>query len=53
MQLKPETDEEREEREWDAIVAQPRVKNALRRLAAEAMEQDARGETEEGGFVVE
>ncbi len=42
-----------EEREWEAIVRKPHVRNALRRLAAEALQQDTVGETEEGGFVVE
>lgn len=42
-----------EEQEWEAIVSIPRVKNALRRLAAEVLRQDAAGETEEGGFAIE
>ena len=46
-------EEEAEEREWDAIVSKPHVLAALRRLADEALEQDAAGETEEGGFAVE
>jgi hypothetical protein len=36
-----------EEREWDAIVSKPGVCGALRRLADEARQQDAAGETEE------
>jgi hypothetical protein len=42
--------EEMEERRWKAIVSKPRVRRAIRRMAAEALEQEARGETEEGGF---
>ena len=42
-----------EEKEWEAIVSKPHVRNALRRLAIEALQQDAAGETEEGGFVIE
>jgi hypothetical protein len=41
------------ELEWDAIVSKPQAQQALRRLAAEAREQDTVGETEEGGFVLE
>lgn len=36
-----------EEREWEHIVAKPEVRDALRRMAAEAREQDDAGETEE------
>lgn len=36
-----------EEREWERIVAKPAVRDALRRMAAEAREQDDAGETEE------
>ncbi|HEY7779805.1 MAG TPA: hypothetical protein VIC85_06300 [Ktedonobacterales bacterium] len=36
-----------EEREWERIVAKPTVRDALRRMAAEARDQDAAGETEE------
>lgn len=46
-------EEEAEEREWDAIVSQPHVQQALRRMAAEARRQYYAGETEEGGFAVE
>jgi hypothetical protein len=42
-----------EEQEWEAIVSKPHVRNALRRLAAELLQQDAAGETEEGGFAIE
>lgn len=45
--------EDREEREWDAIVSKPRVRNALERMAAEALRQRAAGETVEGGFGLE
>lgn len=44
---------EEEEREWNTIVSQPHVINTLRRLATEARQQDAAGETEEGGFALE
>jgi len=42
-----------EEREWESIVRKNHVKNALRRLAADALRQEAEKETEEGGFAVE
>ena len=42
-----------EEKEWESIVRKPHVRNALRRLAAEVLRQDAAGETKEGGFVIE
>ena len=42
-----------EELEWHRIANTPRVRNGLRRLAAEARRQIATGETEEGGFAVE
>jgi hypothetical protein len=42
-----------EEQEWESIVRKPHVRNALRRLAAEVLRQDATGETEEGGFAIE
>jgi len=45
--------DEIDEMEWDAIASRPRVRQALRRIAAEAREQDAAGETEEGGFALE
>ena len=45
--------DELDELEWDAIVSKPQVQQALRRLVAEAREQDAAGETEEGGFALE
>jgi|SRR5689334_20333617 len=41
------------EQEWHSIVKAPRVRNALRRLAAEARQQAAKGEIEEGGFAIE
>jgi hypothetical protein len=42
-----------EELEWHNIVNTPRVRQTLRRLAAEARQQYYAGETEEGGFAVE
>ena len=42
-----------DELEWRDIVSIPRVRHALRRLAAEARRQYSAGETEEGGFAVE
>ena len=36
-----------EEREWERIVAKPHVRDALRRMAAEARAEDEAGETEE------
>ena len=36
-----------EEREWEAITRKPEVRGALERMAAEALEEDVRGETEE------
>jgi hypothetical protein len=44
---------EDEDREWDSIVSKPHVRQALRRMAAEARQQYHAGETKEGGFVVE
>ncbi len=46
-------EEEAEEREWDSIVNKPHVRQALRRMAAEARRQYYAGETEEGGFAIE
>lgn len=46
-------EEESEEREWDSIVSKPHVRQALRRMAAEARRQYLAGETEEGGFGLE
>ena len=42
-----------DEQEWDEIVSKPRVRQALRIVAEEARQQEAAGETEEGGFVIE
>lgn len=36
-----------EEREWERIIAKPSVRSALERMAAEALKEDAAGETEE------
>jgi hypothetical protein len=46
-------EEEAEEREWDSIVSQPHVRQALRRMSAEVRRQIASGEIEEGGFEIE
>ena len=35
------------EREWETIVRKPHVRDALKRMAHEALEEDAAGETEE------
>jgi hypothetical protein len=45
--------EEVEEKEWMAIVSQPRVIHRLRELGRQALEEDRAGETEEGGFDIE
>jgi hypothetical protein len=45
--------ESKSEAEWHTIVSTPHVRDALRRLAAEARRQASAGETEEGGFAVE
>ncbi len=42
-----------DEQEWDEIVSKPRVRQTLRILAEEARQQEAAGETEEGGFAIE
>jgi hypothetical protein len=42
-----------EELEWNKIATTPRVRSGLRRLAAEALQEFATGETEEGGFAIE
>jgi hypothetical protein len=44
--------EDLEEQEWEAIVSKPQVRQAVRRLAAEARRQEEAGETEEGGWKV-
>ena len=36
-----------EEREWERIVAKPSVRSALERMAAEALKENAAGETED------
>ena len=41
-------DEDASEREWDALVSTPHVRDGLRRLAAEARREYGAGETEEG-----
>lgn len=48
-----ESDMETEEREWEGIVSKPHVRDALRRMAAEARQQYYARETEEGGFGLE
>ncbi len=45
--------EEIDEQEWDEIVSKSRPRKVLRALAEEARQQEAAGETEEGGFAVE
>jgi|SRR5579859_2202405 len=50
--LVPEQSMEEEE-EWNRVVNKPRVRQALRRMAAEARQQYYAGETEEGGFGLE
>ena len=35
-----------EEREWEAIVSKPHVRDTLKRMAVEALKEDAAGETE-------
>jgi hypothetical protein len=42
--------EEIDEQEWDQIVSQTHVQQALIALADEAMRQEVAGETENGGF---
>ena len=42
-----------DEQDWEQIVSKPYVQARLRSLAAEALGQYQRGETEEGGFAVE
>ena len=49
----PIAGDDEEEREWSTIVGRPRVRDALRRMAAEARRQYYVGETEEGGFGLE
>lgn len=46
-------EEEAEEREWESIVSKSHVRDALRRMAAEARQQYSARETEEGGFGLE
>jgi len=41
--------EELEEREWDELISRPESQRFLERLAAEAREEDAAGETIEVG----
>ncbi len=41
---------ELEEHEWDALVGSPQGQDALERLAAEARQEIARGDVEEGGW---
>lgn len=45
--------EELDEQEWDAIVSKPHVRKSLRQMAAQARDQEAKGETEEGGWELE
>lgn len=41
---------ELEEREWEAIVASSEGRETLDRLVAEAKEENARGDVEDGGW---
>jgi hypothetical protein len=41
---------ELEGREWDALVGSPEGQETLERLAAEAREEIARGDVEDGGW---
>jgi len=43
-------DDDQFEREWDAIMRSPKGQETLRKLVAQAREEIARGEVEEGGF---
>jgi len=38
------------DQEWNDLLSDSEAQKALRKLADEAWEEDARGETEEGGF---
>ena len=48
-----ETAEEREEREWEALNAQPEIQIGLSRLAAKIRANAVAGKFEEGGFGIE
>ena len=43
-------DDEQNERDWDAIVRSPKGQATLRTLVAQARDEIARGEVEDGGF---
>ena len=43
-------EEQQDEQEWDAIMRSQKGQATLRKLVAEAREDIARGEVEEGGF---
>jgi hypothetical protein len=45
-----EIDAKDEEHEWNTIVSQPRVRQRLRELGRQALEEDRAGETEDGSF---
>ncbi len=53
IQKRGETDEEREEQEWDKLLSSPRGQRTLDYLIAEARQQITAGEFEEGGFGLE
>lgn len=42
--------DEIDNQEWEQIVSKPQVRQALRRMAAQARREEAAEETEEGGF---
>lgn len=42
--------EQEDEREWNALISSPKGQEALERLAAEAREDIARGDVEDGGW---
>jgi hypothetical protein len=49
----PITEDDEEEREWDALFARPDVQAGLDRLEEEATQQFFEGKTIKGGFAVE
>lgn len=46
----PSEQDRQEEQEWHDIISKPHVRAAVLRLADEALQQEAAGETEECGF---
>jgi hypothetical protein len=53
IQEEVETEEERDEREWDELISQPHVQKGLSRFAEKIRRKVAMGEYEEGGFAIE